>query len=91
MLGGTVAIASGLNEAVDAWVSANYILGTSTAANAQETMGTIDLGGGSIQVPRALSTYLQPCLSLLLCLSPSLACPPPLGISSHPNGSMIES
>ena len=65
MLGGTVAIASGLDEAVDAWVSANYILGTSTAANAQETMGTIDLGGGSIQVPRALSVSNSVCLSCL--------------------------
>lgn len=45
-----VAIASGVNEAVDAWVSANYILGSATAANPHDTVGTIDLGGGSVQV-----------------------------------------
>jgi hypothetical protein len=60
MLGGTVAIASGLEEAVDGWVSANYILGTTTAGNAQESMGTMDLGGASIQVPEALSAVLMP-------------------------------
>lgn len=45
-----VAIADGVTEAVDAWVSANYILGVATAPDAEATVGTIDLGGGSIQV-----------------------------------------
>jgi len=70
-----VAIASGLEEAVDGWVSANYILGTTTAGNAQESMGTMDLGGASIQVPEALSAVLMPralCLCLCLCLSSCL-------------------
>jgi Golgi nucleoside diphosphatase len=45
-----VAIASGLDEAVDAWVTANYILETAANVPASETVGTLDLGGGSVQI-----------------------------------------
>jgi len=45
-----VAIASGVDEAVDAWVTANYILGGATAESYKESVGTLDLGGASIQI-----------------------------------------
>jgi len=51
-----VAIASGEDEAVDAWITANYILKTATHIQPEKTFGTIDLGGGSLQI----TTRLEP-------------------------------
>lgn len=45
-----VAISDGIDEAVDAWVTANYILGGATASSELDTVGTLDLGGASVQV-----------------------------------------
>jgi len=59
-----------VNEAVDAWVSANYILGGATATNPHETVGTIDLGGGSVQVSPS-HTLLARCPTLSLSHSPA--------------------
>eukprot|EP00293_Proteomonas_sulcata_P013080 CAMPEP_0184293066 /NCGR_PEP_ID=MMETSP1049-20130417/4634_1 /TAXON_ID=77928 /ORGANISM="Proteomonas sulcata, Strain CCMP704" /LENGTH=435 /DNA_ID=CAMNT_0026600995 /DNA_START=42 /DNA_END=1349 /DNA_ORIENTATION=- len=45
-----VAISAGVEEAVDAWISANYILEVATDPDPKNTIGTLDLGGGSIQI-----------------------------------------
>lgn len=73
-----MAIASGINEAVDAWVSANYILGGATAADPKDTVGTIDLGGGSVQVCPTSTTHTPaPTPTRHLSSSPA----PPLSVS----------
>mmetsp|Transcript_19220 Transcript_19220/g.53170 ORF Transcript_19220/g.53170 Transcript_19220/m.53170 type:complete len:371 (-) Transcript_19220:479-1591(-) len=44
-----VKISEGLDEAVDGWITANYILEVVAADDASDTYGALDLGGASIQ------------------------------------------
>mmetsp|Transcript_24189 Transcript_24189/g.46860 ORF Transcript_24189/g.46860 Transcript_24189/m.46860 type:complete len:461 (+) Transcript_24189:124-1506(+) len=45
-----VKISEGIDEAVDAWLSANYIMESVVHDDPGSTVGTLDLGGGSMQI-----------------------------------------
>jgi len=45
-----VKISEGVDEAVDAWLSANYIMESVVHDDPGSTVGTLDLGGGSMQI-----------------------------------------
>jgi guanosine-diphosphatase len=60
LLDDSVAIMSGDEEGVLAWITVNYLLGTVNSPDRQQTVGVLDLGGGSTQIVFEPQTVMSP-------------------------------
>ena len=71
-----VEIMDGSDEGVFAWMTVNFLLGALGGTGIQNTVPTIDLGGGSMQLtfhPKDSSTIRKSLNSFFHALTPTLA------------------